>query len=791
MSVRIFGIRHHGPGSARSLVHALHEYAPDCVLIEGPPDANDILRLASHPDMEPPVALLLYAVDSPQLAAYYPFATFSPEWQAARFGLSKNVPVEFIDLPASHHLAIRELTERPTPQDGTDADSGETEIVPGTAEEHRTAEAEEPSRASQEGEEPPSVQPDPEAGEIAQQDVRADPILFLARAAGYDDGERWWEMMVEQRSESRDIFPAITEMMEALREEFPETTLPLDLQREAYMRGQIRAALRRGCERVAVVCGAWHAPALETMPTAAHDTALLKGLPKIKVSATWVPWTQGRLGRSSSYGAGVDSPGWYEHLWTYREKIAEHWVARIARLLRDQDLDASSASVIETVRLAEALAAMRDRHLPGLDELGEATLSVLCHGNPAPMNLIVEQLIVGERLGAVPEDAPTVPLAQDLARQQKRLRLSPEASARSITLDLRKPNDLDRSRLLHRLRLLGINWGIRETTGGKKGTFAEPWSLQWRPELSIALIEAGIHGNTIHDAAAASALATAERTDNIESLTQLLDAVLLADLPEVVERTMARLQATSARTGNIAHLMGALPPLASILRYGNVRRTDSDAVSTLVDELVSRICIGLPLACAMLADDAARTMLGLIDATNAVIGLLDDETHRKAWQDTLLRLQGRTDLNGLLAGRCNRILLDCGEVPPEEIRRIVGLALSANGDSARAAAWIEGFLGSSGLLLLHDRRLWSILDDWVAGLRGDTFIELLPLLRRTFSTFPAPERRQIGERLVAIHSTASGNDGVDELDVDRAATVLPLLGRLLGVDYEQPSGERS
>ena len=45
MSTHLFGIRHHGPGSARSLRLALEALKPDIVLIEGPPDAQEVLPL--------------------------------------------------------------------------------------------------------------------------------------------------------------------------------------------------------------------------------------------------------------------------------------------------------------------------------------------------------------------------------------------------------------------------------------------------------------------------------------------------------------------------------------------------------------------------------------------------------------------------------------------------------------------------------------------------------------------------------------------------------------------------
>ncbi|HSD47724.1 MAG TPA: DUF5682 family protein, partial [Pyrinomonadaceae bacterium] len=97
MSVTVFGIRHHGPGSARSLREALRALNPDAVLIEGPPDANDLIALAADAQMSPPVALLIYLPNEPKQAVYYPFAEFSPEWQAIQYALAQNVPVRFID----------------------------------------------------------------------------------------------------------------------------------------------------------------------------------------------------------------------------------------------------------------------------------------------------------------------------------------------------------------------------------------------------------------------------------------------------------------------------------------------------------------------------------------------------------------------------------------------------------------------------------------------------------------------------------------------------------------------
>src|SRR3954453_11983703 len=104
MTIHIFGIRHHGPGCARSLVAALTALEPDIVLVEGPPDAADVLPLIMHEALKPPVALLVYAPDRPQLAAFYPFTHYSPEWQALRYALGRGIPARFMDLPQALRL---------------------------------------------------------------------------------------------------------------------------------------------------------------------------------------------------------------------------------------------------------------------------------------------------------------------------------------------------------------------------------------------------------------------------------------------------------------------------------------------------------------------------------------------------------------------------------------------------------------------------------------------------------------------------------------------------------------
>ncbi|RSM79046.1 hypothetical protein DMH25_47335, partial [Streptomyces sp. WAC 01325] len=417
-------------------------------------------------------------------------------------------------------------------------------------------------------------------------------------------------------------FLGLEEAMGALREAYGSGGHDRDLVREAYMRLQMRAAQREFGDDVAVVCGAWHVPALRLKSTVGADKALLKGLPKVKADMTWVPWTNRRLARVSGYGAGIDSPGWYGHLFSAPDRPVERWMTKVAGLLREEDRIVSSAHVIEAVRLAETLAAMRGRPLPGLSETTDAVRAVMCEGSDVPLALVRDRLVVGDVLGEVPRSAPAVPLQRDLDRIQRRLRLKPEALERELELDLRKENDAERSRLLHRLRLLGVEWGEPVASRGSTGTFRETWRLRWEPELSVRVAEAGVWGTTVFAAAAAKAEADAVSAPGLADVTALAERCLLAELPDALPTVMRILADRAALDTDVGHLAQALPALVRSLRYGDVRGTDTGALAEVAAGLAERVFVGLPPACAALDADAAEEMRRHVDAVHGAVGLL-------------------------------------------------------------------------------------------------------------------------------------------------------------------------
>lgn len=718
LRVRVFGIRHHGPGSARSVRQGLDEFSPDVVLIEGPSDADPLVMLAASESMEPPIALLAYATGEPSKAAFWPFAVFSPEWQALQWAAKNGVQARFCDLPAFNVLADQGI------------------------------------RTVREG----------------------DPLSDLAAAAGFDDTERWWDSVIESSS-GADSFDAITEAMEALRE-----TVPIDEEtahREAYMRQVLRKTLKDGAERVAVVCGAWHAPALVgALGPAAPDARILKGMSKVKTSLTWVPWTHSRLASASGYGAGITSPGWYHHLFTANDKTITRWLTKVARVLRDEDLPISSAHVIEAVRLADTLAALRSRPLAGLSEVTEATRSVMCDGNDVLLNLITRRLVVGEALGTVPEETPTVPLEADLRARSKTLRLKQQAGAKNLDLDLRRDIDVERSQFLHRLGILEIDWGTpADSEVRSTGTFRETWALQWKPEFSVSVIEASLWGTTVAAAAASRVVSKINEPDiTLASLIGLLENSLLANLPAALSAVLESVKTVAALDHDVSHLMAALPTLTRTLRYGDVRGTDVTALIDVADSLLIRICTGLAVAVTGLDDPSAEEFRDHLDKVHSAVMVRDDRDASARWLQAMAGVIDRDDVNGLLVGRMVRLLRDSGSITETAAAQRLSRALSVGSAPTAKAGWVDGFLGGGGLVLVHDRALLTLIDTWVRQLREQDFIDTLPLLRRTFGAFEAGERRAIGQ---AVRGGRRVETTV-ETDTRRGRAAMAVVADILG-----------
>lgn len=753
--VRFYGIRHHGPGSAKAIRHALEAFAPDVLLVEGPPDSDDAIPVLMDAGSRPPVALLLHAPDHPGHSVFYPFATWSPEWQALRYATERGIPARFMDARVSERFAAdiaRETAALIEAEDGVDQEPADQPMGDTAAE---------------------SAEGVPERSDEAWQ--------RFAAAAGHDNPEHLWDDWVEQQEPSEQSFATVMAWMSALREDDElngrvddETRL-----REAAMRTIIREAATQHL-KVAVVSGAYHSPALRTWAeTAGADKALLGTRDRVKVTTTCIAWTNRRLAMASGYGAGVESPAWYQRVWDSDDRKARGiaFLIESARLLRRADLNASSAEVIEAWRLAETLAQLQGRQGVSLDHLIDALRTVFFLGSDGALPLVRNALLIGEDvIGQVAPNAMTPPLRADFDQQVKRLRLTISPDAKLLELDLRKPLDMERSVFLHRLLHLGMRWGTPERNANRTGTFRENWTLAWTEHNDVELMSQSRHGVTVEQAANRATIEAVRGLRDLGELTRRLEGVVNASLLEARDALVHGLKVSAAVSDDTLEQVEAWPNLANVVRYGNVRGTAPETVRPLLNVLGVRIMVNLPLATASIDEDLAQKWAQALDSMNGAVRGLGEDEFSLPWFDALRRMSESSVVNAKLRGRAVKHRHDAQRIEREDLVSTFSLALS-DPETANVAAWAEGFLEGSGGLLTRDQDLFDLLNGWLAGLSVHAFTEVLVMLRRVFATMTAGDRIDLAKMAGGSASVVATRENLDHARawavVERLSLVLP------------------
>ena len=285
-----------------------------------------------------------------------------------------------------------------------------------------------------------------------------------------------------------------------------------------------------------------------------------------------------------------------------------------------------------------------------------------------------------------------VPIAADLARQQRSAKLKPSAASSVVTVDLRKPAQLAKSVLFHRLTLLGIDWAVPVETGRTTGTFKEAWLLEWQPQFSIDVIMAGVYGTTVESAVAAKVAHDARATSDLPTLAALVEACLLAELPAGLHEVLDELAARTAQQHDALLLLQAVEPLARTYRYGDVRGGDPAAVARVLDVLVTRAALGLGSAVASIDDDRASEARTAIEAAHRGVSLAEISPLREQWYRALTAVAEQPLVHGAVQGRVVRLLLDAGELPIEAVRAHVSRNLSRAADARHGAAWLDGWV---------------------------------------------------------------------------------------------------
>ena len=753
VSPHIFGVRHLSPAAAWHLRQLLDRVRPKLVLIEGSDDADELIPHIVSPKSKLPIAILAYTADAPVRTFVYPLAAYSPEYQALVWCQQNKVKARFMDLPSSVFLGLM------------DRDDGTAVLEQEKAEGAEKKKKDKPTLAQQLAED----EEDAEAAPIVEEKPRRASVYDqVAVLAGEPDYETYWERHFEQLRADNAYLNAARSYGEELRalEDFSTRHAAETLVREAYMRRKIQQAIAEGFkpEQIVVVTGAFHASALGTGLPPLTDEELAK-LRKRESKMTLMPYSFFKLSSQSGYGAGNHAPAYFEMVWnSYNENTAPAlptlFLTNVVRELRASGTFRSTAEVIEGVRLAEALAGMKNS-LPTLRELQDAAVTLLGQGDPGVVRESLLRVEVGTAIGALAKGVSQTSIQDDFYRELSRLKLEPfKASVRrELDLDLRENRrvksaeaaflDLHRSSFLHRLAVLEVPFAQKLQVRQAGTTWAESWALQWTPEAEIAIVEAVLLGETVELAVAFKLKQRLEKCTSIADAAAIIRQACECGMSGSIELARQTLQRLANDSSDFTALAGATYELGLVIRYGDVRQFNAEPLKPLLEQLFLEGTLSL-VGAANCDLAAARKMVAGINELNKVALDYTSLIDEPLWVGELQKLARADHLNPLLSGYACALLVERNLISNDELAREVSRRLSPGIEADLGAGWFEGLAQRNRYALLTRLALWEQLDHYVGSLTDDEFKRALVFLRRAFGDFSPQEKCNITENLGEI-----------------------------------------
>ena len=733
--IHVFGVRHLSPMGAWQLREFLADVKPELVLIEGLDDATDLLSDVIRKETTPPIAILAYTDALPVRTLVYPFARYSPEYQAICWAHENGAEAQLFDLPSDVFLGLQD------------------------------AEIEFLQKQRRQANDAPSTG-EPTAADVGVPEPRQSLYQRIADLAGERDYDSYWERCFEHNATRNSYQGAAFELGLALREleEDAPRWRAENLVREAYMRRRVEQAIASGYdpERIVAVVGAFHAPTLTGDFPAMTDEELA-ALPRRTSKLTLMPYSYFRLSSQSGYGAGNLAPAYFELLW---DALNEHGVADLSRRylslvvrhLREAGTHRSTAEVIDGVRLAETLSALKGGQAPTLADLRDAAVTALGHGELSVIKESLASVDVGAAIGRLPKGVSQTSIQEDFERELRRLKLEKHRTTiqQELDLDLRENRrvkseeaaflDLHRSSFFHRLRILGVSFAKPGQTRQDSATWGEKWFLQWTPESEIELVEAVLLGETVELATAYKFKSAIEACASVADAAAMVHDACQCGLMKTMEVARNRLQELAAISCDFVTLSAAAWHLSRVVRYGDVRRFDAEPLLPLLEELFVSATLALHAAAAC-DDRTAQSMLVAIDELEKVGLEFHDRVEEPLWIERLQQLADSDDRNPLLSGYACAILLERGLLENESLAREVSRRISPGAPADLGAGWFEGLARRNRYALLARQPLWEQLARYIESLEEEPFRRALVFLRRAFAPFSAREKRHIAENL--------------------------------------------
>lgn len=726
--LHVVGVRHHSPACARLVARTLRKVRPRHVLIEGPCDMNARLDELLLPHRLP-IAIFTFhrGAEGKTETGWSPFCAYSPEWLALTVAREVGATARFIDLPGWHE-AFHGVSNRYGDHDRR----------------------------------------------------RAKAVEALCAHFHVDGYDALWDHLFEGPASSEreldELEGRLAAYFQAQRGE-DEKAGERDEPREDFMRRWIRAALAdpQGGE-VVVVCGGYHAPALAD--PGPLDGATWPETPQLEGARSYlVPWSYHRLDSFTGYESGMPSPAFYDLVYSRGADEAPELALKLAvARLREKNQHVSAADLIAALTLAEGLARLRGHTSLRRTDLLDGLAAALVKGSldaPLPWSerglvkrdtdaLLVEVLwaLSGDLEGKLAERTPLPALLADVAQVLEQHGLKPPLPRPNVRLDLGKPEDLARSRVLHRLRVLRIP-GFERHSGPTWTTdpvLEEEWIVVRHELADSALIEAASFGATL-SAAAARRLEEALLAPQLDlaQVALLLGEAVFIGVDALTTTALEAVRHHAALEADLGKLGGALDRLLGLWTHDVLfGARGSPELGAAVAEAFSR---GLWLLENLTGSQptpdggvvlAVRALRDVVRASKLAQGVADEAAA------VFERRAAAADAPPDARGACLGALWSLGRLG--DAAASVALAEKALRSAALPQIFGDFLVGLFALAreeTAHGDEVLRTVDEVLGGMAEHDFMVGLPALRLAFSYFPPREKASIADRVAALHGRSA------------------------------------
>lgn len=751
--VLYYPVRHHSPACARHLEQVIEAYDPDCILVEGPENANDLIPVLTDPETKAPVALYYAYRDDTGLLGekgesyrcYYPFLDHSPELVALRAAAERKIPGKFMDLPyARILLATRDLR----------------------------SDAEKQNYASDRY----------LAANRFQQ--------ILCEKAGVRHFEEFWEKYFESaglKLSDQDFVDLMNTYCLLSRQHTPRMELEEDgcLAREAHMVQRIREA-GKTYQKVLVVAGGFHIWGL--LHPEQVDTPTVK-LPEHGQSVYPMRYTMPAADALAGYASGMPAPGFYADLWTALHEEGDPWervildyLVKTGRKLRRKGATISAFDETCALDQARGLAQLREKAAPGLYELQDAVLSCFVKGEATLSGLepveILRDLVTGKTVGQLCSGALVPPLARDFDLQCRKHRLKQESGTQQelILSIFSNEKHRDVSRFLYQTEFLECGFAKRKKGPDlrrrrDRNLIREIWDYRWSASVDAALIEHGVSGATMAEACATELRQRMAAANRAEEGADLLVQGFLMGIGDTADALAGRMDELLITDGDFASLCAACISLNTLEewhhQYGESGTYDYPA---LLRRCFARVMQMLPAQNRV--DD--RHVHGVQQACMLIYQVTGRENFA-AQREPLLRafelLIQQNPIHPGLHGAVLGLLYGNDPAWKSAIDGVIrGYLKGTPGMMRQSASFLQGLFYTARDLLLVDSEFLRQVDELLCELTDEDFTALLPELRLAFSYFAPMETDRLARSAAALHGAKGSilrHRGVDVADFAR------------------------